>query len=209
MYRGKPIIGIVGGIGSGKSFVASLFGELGCLVIDSDRLIAQVYQREDVRQTLRQWWGPGVFDPAGGIDRQAIAGRVFDDAEERHRLESLLFPLASQLRDEQMAASGPDTVGYVWDAPLLIEAGLADRCDAIVYVDVPDMTRAGRVMESRGWTMQEWQRREKTQLPLDKKRKMAKYMLRNTAGADEVRSQVRELLSRIVADMCGRECQEA
>lgn len=209
MFRGKPIIGIVGGIGSGKSLVASLFSELGCMVIDSDRLIAQAYEREDVRRTLVGWWGAGIIDSANRIDRQAIAERVFANPEERLRLEGLLHPLASQLRDQQMAAAAPDTIAFVWDAPLLIEAGLADQCDAIVFVDVPDEVRARRVMETRGWTMQEWQRREKCQTPLDNKRKMAKYMVRNTAGAGEIRNQVRQVLPRIVDDICGRERQKA
>ncbi|MFI5382424.1 MAG: dephospho-CoA kinase [Tepidisphaerales bacterium] len=209
MFRGKPIIGIVGGIGSGKSLVAALFGELGCMVVDSDRLIAQAYEREDVRRTLVGWWGPGIVDSANQINRKAIAEKVFVSQDELRRLEGLLHPLALQMRDEQMAGADPATVAFVWDAPLLIEAGLAGQCDAVVFVDVPADMRARRVMESRGWTMQEWQRRENNQMPLDNKRKIAKYILRNTAGPDEVRSQVRLVLSRIVAEVHGRERPKA
>ncbi len=205
MFRGKPIIGLIGGIGSGKSFVASLFGELGCMVIDSDRHIAQAYEREDVRQTLVQWWGPAVLDAAGRVSRKAIADWVFASPGERQRLEGLLHPLAAQMRDQQMASADAQTVAYVWDAPLLIEAGLAGQCDAIVFVDAPEEVRIRRVMETRGWTLQEWQRREKNQTPLDNKRKVARFIVCNTAGLDEVRSQVRHVLSRIVAEIHGRE----
>ena len=205
MFHGKPIIGIVGGIGSGKSFVASLFGELGCMVIDSDQQIAQAYDQQNVQQTLVQWWGPDVLDAAGQVRRKTIADIVFANPAERQRLEGLLHPLIAQMRDRQMASAEPQTVAFVWDAPLLIEAGLAAQCDAIVFVDVPEEVRMQRVMATRGWTMQEWQRRENNQTPLDNKRKMARFIVRNTAGLDEVRSQVRHVLSRIVAEIHVRE----
>ncbi|MGA2497129.1 MAG: dephospho-CoA kinase [Tepidisphaeraceae bacterium] len=205
MFRGRPIIGIVGGIGSGKSCVASLFRELGCMVIDSDRCIAQAYEQQNVQQTLVQWWGPGMLEAPGRVNRKAVADKVFANPAERQRLEGLLHPLASQMRDWQMASADTQTVAFVWDAPLLIEAGLASQCDAIVFVDAPEEVRIRRVMETRGWTREEWQRRENNQTPLDNKREIAKFVICNTAGLDEVRSQVRHVLSRIVAEIHGRE----
>lgn len=201
MYKGKPIIGIVGGIGSGKSFVASIFGELGCLVINSDDQVSIAYQRKVVKETLRSWWGDGMFRPDGSVDRVAIAQRVFSDESERRRLEGLLHPLVAEMRDQEMAAAAgnPNILAYVWDTPLLLEAGLGAQCDAIVFVDAPLHQRQQRVLRQRGWTPAELAQREKLQLPLDKKGEMAKYIFRNTAGAGEVRSQVRELLSRILA----------
>jgi len=150
---------------------------------------------------LRQWWGREVFDRDGRVDRGAIARRVFSDERELRRLEGLVHPVVSELRDRQMreAAADPSVVAYVWDTPLLLEAGLAEDCDALVFVECPARERQRRVMRSRGWTAAEWARREKKQLPLDKKRKAANYIIRNTAGADQVRSQVREVLSRILA----------
>ena len=90
LFFGKPIIGIVGGIGSGKSFVADLFGELGCLVIKSDEQVYQVYRLPEVKQTLRDWWGVEVFDTAGEVSRPAVAKRVFNDSQQRQRLERLV-----------------------------------------------------------------------------------------------------------------------
>lgn len=201
MFAGKPIIGIVGGIGSGKSFVARVFGEMGCLVIDSDEQVGRAYERPEVKAALRAWWGEGVFDAKGAVNRQAIAGKVFTDPSRRQRLEGLLHPLVGRLREEAMrqAADDPYVVAFVWDTPLLLEAGLGGRCDAIVFVEAPLEQRLARVGAKRGWGKEELARREKLQLPLDKKREVAKYMVRNTAGADEVRSQVREVLSRILA----------
>jgi dephospho-CoA kinase len=200
VFRGRPIIGILGGIGSGKSFVARLFGELGCQVVNSDDLTTRVYEDKRVRRATMNWWGEGVFDEAGQINRRAVADRVFNDAEERRRLEGLIHPQVSRLRDREMKLAGKHVRAFVWDAPLLAETGLDRECDALVFVDVPGGLRLSRVRESRHWTKAEWLRREKMQLPLDKKRKMAKYIVRNTAGADEVRNQVRLVLSRIVAE---------
>src|ERR1051325_3109742 len=119
MFAGKPIIGIVGGIGSGKSFVARLFGELGCLVINSDEQVTRAYESPEVRRTLRSWWGKEVFDGLGNIDRKAIGRRVFHDADERKRLEELLHPIVARMRATQMmqAADDRDILAYVWDTP--------------------------------------------------------------------------------------------
>jgi dephospho-CoA kinase len=204
LFLGKPIIGILGGIGSGKSFVARLFGELGCLVVDSDAQVALAYQRDDVRRTIVSWWGEQTYHPDGRLNRRAIAERVFNDGSERARLERLLHPIVAQMRDEAMSAAPRATVAFVWDTPLLVEAGYAGRCDALVFVDVPDAVRLERVRTTRGWTEADWRRREKLQMSLDIKRPMAKYTVRNTAGADDVRLQVRQVLSRILAETSGR-----
>src|SRR6476646_11786299 len=92
MFNGKPIIGIVGGIGSGKTFVARLFGELGCMVIEADALVREAYDDPRVRRTLSEWWGGEVFTPTGSIDRPAVARRIFENELERRRLEGLLHP---------------------------------------------------------------------------------------------------------------------
>jgi len=202
MFSGKPIIGLVGGIGSGKSYVAEMFADEGCLVIDSDKAVTEAYQRADVREKLRQWWGGAIVLPNGQVNRKEIAGRVFNDEQQRRRLEGLIHPIVAELRDQQMqlAANDASVLAYVWDTPLLLEAGLGRQCDAIIYVDAPEPERIERVRRTRGWDAQELRRREKLQMPLDKKLDMANDIVRNTAGADEeVRNQVRKVLSRILA----------
>jgi dephospho-CoA kinase len=201
LFAGKPIIGIVGGIGSGKTFVAKVFGEMGCLVISSDDQVRQAYRDYRVKQALRQWWGPMVFGPDGEVDRSAVARKVFSKAEELRRLEQLIHPLVSEAREGVMRANAGNAqvVAFVWDTPLLIEAGLNRQCDAVVFVDAPLQLRQQRVGQSRGWGPSELESREKSQHPLDSKRKISDYVVSNTAGPDEVRAQVREVLSRILA----------
>ena len=202
MFANKPIIGLVGGIGSGKSYVAQMFADEGCMVIDSDAAVTLAYTRPEVREKLRQWWGASVLLPNGQVNRKEIARLVFNDEQQRRRLEALIHPIVAELRDDQMRQGATDASvkAYVWDTPLLLEAGLGDQCDAIVFVEASEPERLERVRRTRGWDEAELRRREKLQMPLDKKLNMANDMVRNTAGADEeVRNQVRKVLSRILA----------
>jgi dephospho-CoA kinase len=178
-----------------------------------------------VLRTVRGWWGDDAFQPDGRIDRRAIARRVFGSSEERRRLERLIHPVVARLRDERMAeaarlAPPARPVAIVWDTPLLFEAGLAGRCDAVVFVDATRADRLRRVRDTRGWDEAELDRRENSQWPLDKKRTMSHHVLTNTgqpatpardsenpvqaadvtpATTDGVRPQVRLILSRILA----------
>ena len=206
MVAGKPVIGIAGGIGSGKSFVARLFGEAGCAVIDSDAQARAAYQDSAVLETLRGWWGDGVVLPGGDINRPAVARKVFADEAERRRLEGLIHPWVAEARRREMAAAAndPQVVAYVWDTPLLFEVGLDAECDAVVFVDAPQEQRLKRVRETRGWDEAELLRRQKSQWPLDKKRRISDYVVTNTTDADDARGQVRKVLSRILARSSNR-----
>jgi dephospho-CoA kinase len=201
VFSGKPIIGIAGGIGSGKSFIAQLFANEGCLVLNADDQVRALYVDPAIKETLRTWWGDGVFNSHGDVDRSAIAHIIFADAEQKKRLESLLHPKVDQLRIAAMkaAAADPQVLAFVWDIPLLFEVGLHVRCDAIVFVDAPPAQRLQRVHQTRGWDEIELLRREKLQLPLDNKRRMSNYILENTADVGFAQRQVREVLSGILA----------
>lgn len=201
VFNGKPIIGIMGGIGSGKSTVAGLFGEMGCLVIGSDEQVREAYADPKVRQTLCQWWGTEVMDEAGQVRRDWIARKIFADPAQRIRLEQLLHPWVAARRDQVMRAASDDAqvLAFVWDTPLLVEAGWDRQCDALVFVKAPREQRLARVRQSRGWDEEELQKREILQTPLDKKEKMSDYVISNTADLEFTRDQVRTVLSRILS----------
>ena len=203
MFHGKPIIGIIGGIGSGKSFVAGLFGELGCVVIDSDRLVHAAYARPDIKAVLRERWGDEIFSTDGSLNRRAVAKRVFGNEAERQWLEGFIHPVVTADRDRIMAAevAKPGVIGFVWDTPLLMETGANEQCDAVVFIDVPLPVRLARVA-SRGWTESDLLTREKLQMPLDKKRSVADYVLSNAADEKSAREQASTILSSIIAS-CG------
>jgi dephospho-CoA kinase len=201
VFRGKPIIGITGGIGSGKSTVARMFGEMGCLVIDADEQVRQAYQDPAVVQQLRQWWGDEIIKEPGELNRGKIADIIFSDPGQKRKLEELLHPKVAELRQRRMAeaADDPQIAAFVWDTPLLFEAGLRGECDAVVFVEAPFQQRLERLEQSRGWDEAELRRREKSQWPLDKKREISDYTVDNTANADHVRGQVSEVFFRILA----------
>lgn len=209
MRHGKPIIGISGGIGSGKTFVADLFGELSCLVIKSDEQVTQAYEDPAIVNQLRRWWGDEVVQAGGRVDRRFIADRIFHDPAERNRLEQLLHPYVARRRDERMrqAADDAQVLAFVWDTPLLFETGLDRQCDELVFVEAPFDLRLSRVATTRGWDRAELLRRENFQRPLDTKREISDHVIRNTADAAVTRSQVREVLSRILSktDRAARE----
>jgi dephospho-CoA kinase len=201
MIQGKPIIGLAGGIGSGKSFVAQIFRELGCGVITSDEDVRAMYLRADVKDALRSWWGDAVFVSSGDVDRKAVAARIFKDETQRQRLEGLIHPLVAARREQltRAYAQEPQTVAMIWDTPLLYETGLNRECDAVVFVDASLKDRLERVQKQRGWVGGELERRENVQWPLDKKREISDYVISNTAEAGVVRDQVKSVLSLILS----------
>ncbi|MCG3131738.1 MAG: Dephospho-CoA kinase [Phycisphaerae bacterium] len=200
LKRSKPIIGIVGTIGAGKSAVAGLLAEIGAGVIDSDAAAHEVLQEEDVRRTLVQWWGPRVCPDGQTVDRSVVASIVFADPEPLRRLEGLLYPRIAARRDAQAARFDQDAAirAIVLDAPKLIEAGLDGLCDAVLLVDADRDLRLKRLAASRGWTEGDLLARERRQISVDEKRAKADEVIINDADLSALRPVVRAALERIL-----------
>jgi dephospho-CoA kinase len=198
----KPIIGMAGGIGSGKSWVARQMADLGGgAVFDADAVARRLLDEPQVRRQLVAWWGPQVVGPDGRVDRELVADRAFADSAERQRLESLVHPLvaAEQRRAIEQAQKSPSIRFIVLDVPLLFEAGIASECDCVVYVSADRATRLRRVAESRGWDADELARREKNQWPLDRKLDFSQHIVDNSDDEAQVKAQVRDLLPEILS----------
>jgi len=196
----KPVIGLAGGVGSGKSLVATQLAALGCAVIDADQLAKQALGQPEVREQLVHWWGPKILNGQGEIDRHAVGQIVFDDPDQLHRLEQLIHPLVHQARGRlgQRYQEDADAIAIVEDCPLLFETGLDKHCDKIIFVKTSRENRMRRLATSRGWSDQELARREKNQIGLDTKAQKADYIIVNDAGEDECLSQVRRVLFQIL-----------
>lgn len=196
----KPVIGVAGGIGAGKTLVARQLEQLGAVVVDADGIAKQLLDREDVQAKLVAWWGDSILDAQGRTDRQQIAQRVFETPEDRQRLETLIHPLVAEQRDRIIAAAqnDPQAVAVVVDAPLLFEVGWNHECDRIIFVKADRSLRLEREREHRGWDESELMRREKIQLPLDKKLELAHDVVENNSSEAECLEQVRNVLQRIL-----------
>jgi len=198
--RIKPIIGLVGGIGAGKSTVARILQSLGAAVIDSDRLAHDELANPEVIATLRGWWGDKVC-PSNDVDRKALASIVFSDPRKLDRLEKLLYPRIHRQRERLVEGFNADPAvrAIALDAPKLYEAGLGDYCDAVIFVaaDWPDRVR--RVAASRGWSEEELRRRENFQNSLDTKRANADHVVINHSSLDQLRIDVERILASVLA----------
>jgi len=197
----KPVIGLVGGIGAGKSQVAGLLKACGCAVIDADRLCQELLDDPQIAGTLRQWWGERAWPRGGAVDRKAIADIVFRDEAELERLESLLYPkvIEKQRRLIEAHRSDPAVRAVVLDAPKLMEAGLDAQCDVVLYIEASPKVRAARLARSRGWSEHERARREKMQFPLDRKRARADYVIDNNSDTNELSTRIDEVLSQVLS----------
>lgn len=198
----KPIIGLCGGIGAGKSEVARELGRLGGLLIDSDQLNHEVLRRPEVRDTLRQWWGDEILGEDGKVDHGRLAKLVFEDAEQKRRLESLVHPLIAALREDmiQNSAGDPTVRAIILDSPLLLESNLDRLCYVVVFVEASETHRLRRLQRTRGWDLQELRRRERWQMPPGEKRSRSRYVVRNEGSIEQLRSQAREVFEQVVAE---------
>lgn len=189
-----PLIGLIGGIASGKSLVAAELARLGAAVLDADRAGHEVLELPEVADALRQRWGERVLDAAGKIDRRAVGQIVFDPSPAGKRelefLEQLTHPRIGQLLTEQAARWGDGGArALVLDAPVMEKSGWYGLCDRIVYVDAPRPVRLARARQ-RGWTEEDFVAREGAQESLEQKRGRADLIIDNSGSLTETREQV-------------------
>jgi len=199
----KPIVGLAGGVGSGKSRVAAEMARLGALVIDSDQLSHQELETQEVKEVLGEWFGPSVFARDGSVDHRKLAGVIFGDSAQRLRVERLLHPRVARRRAElvEQARADASVAAVVLDSPLLFEVDLDLQCDAVVFVDTAESTRLERLARSRGWDVEELKRREKWHKTLDFKRARSDYIIDNDSSIDALCRQVEKTFSKIISSV--------
>jgi dephospho-CoA kinase len=149
------VVGLTGGVGSGKSTVADFFVELGAALVDTDAIAHELTgPNGDAMPALLAAFGPSVANAAGAMDRAAMRQRVFADASARSVLEGILHPMIRQLSDQRCQSA---TAAYVILAvPLLVEsATYRQRCDRILVVDCPENRQIERVMARNGLSADE------------------------------------------------------
>jgi dephospho-CoA kinase len=192
----KLVIGLIGGIGSGKSQVAAAFARHGARIIAGDQLGQAALRDSDLRARVASRWGEDILDEDGEIDRRRLAAIVFADPTQRKALEAITHPwIRQQIRSEIEEARGDPRVPFlVLDAAVMLEAGWNEVCDRLVYIEAPRALRLERVARQRGWNEKEVDVRERAQLPLTEKAIRADHVIDNSASLEHLNRQVNDLL---------------
>ena len=191
-----PIIGIIGGIGSGKSLVAAELVKNGGYLIQGDQLGHEALRQPDIKAKVVERWGQDLLDDKGEIKRRALGLIVFADLNELRVLEGLVFPWIGKRIVEEIARArtDPNVKRIILDAAVMMEAGWGGVCDQVIFVDTPPEVRYQRLREKRGWTEKEVRERERSQMPLEEKRRLASAVIDNSRAPQRVVEQVANLL---------------
>ena len=202
------IVGLTGGIGSGKSTVAAMFGKQGATVIDADAIVHELQALgQPLVDEIAAEFGPEVLAPDGSLDRDALGAIVFRDPEARHRLNRLVHPkVGAEFARRLQAARETAAPLIILDIPLLFEGRAAGTggasamsFDATVLVWVPREAQLERQLAREDYDRAEAERRIAAQLPLDDKRALADHVIDNSGSREETERQVRELYARLTA----------
>ena len=195
----KPIIGILGGIGSGKSTVANEFAKLGCKVIDADKIANELLERKIVREKVVGLFGRAILDSAGEIDHKKLANVVFADADKLSSLNRIIHPLVLERAEGLIKRYNRQNQvkAIVLDMPLLVEVGWSKRCDKLIFVDCKRQLRVERA-KKMGFDKNQLKIRENFQISLDNKAGLADNSIENNSGFLVLAKQVADIFSYIV-----------
>lgn len=202
------VVGLTGGIGSGKSALAGELAALGVPVIDADAVARRcVEPGGDVLPAIVERFGADVLAPDGTLDRGALAAIVFADDEARLALEALTHPCIRAGIADELAALGrradPPAVVVV-EHPLLVESGATATVDTVVVVEAPSAQRVARLVEERGMTVEDARARIAAQADDATRRAAADVLVHNDGPREALAGAARDLLARLVATGEGR-----
>ena len=197
------VIGLLGGVAAGKSAVAAALATHGLKGIDADDKAREAAEDPGIRRQLADRFGADILDADGKLDREALAREVFARRGAREDLEAILHPAIRAAITEELQEALSRGTSVVLDAPLLLEAGLIDRCDVCVFVDASTAVRRKRARE-RGWQDGEIERREAVQAPLPVKKARCTYTIVNDGPLTDIAPMVAAVLQRITSSSAPR-----
>jgi dephospho-CoA kinase len=196
----KPIIGILGGIGSGKTTVANAFAKAGCKVIDADKIAHELLEQKDVKSSIINIFGKAILTIEGKINRKKLADVVFEDSGKIKAINGIIHPLV--LAQVEALISEYNTQNQVkaivLDMPLLAEVGWEKRCNKLIFVDCKADLRLKRTMKNGILNESQLKRRENFQISLDKKKSIADNVLDNNSDCEALAKRVADILSDVV-----------
>jgi len=196
----KAIIGIIGGVGSGKSTVAAEFGKLGCAVIDADKIAHELLEEKAAKKKIVGLFGQAILDSAGKIDHRKLADVVFADADKLSSLNKIIHHLVLGRAEELIRQYNRqnEVKAIVLDMPLLVEVGWAKRCDKLIFVDCKRQLRVDRAKKMGVFDENQLKIRENFQISLDNKVAIADNTVDNNSDFSALARQVTDIFSYIM-----------
>lgn len=198
------LVGLTGGMATGKSTVSALFAHLGARIIDADLLARDVVAPgQRAHAEIVQAFGPEVLQDDGYLDRKRLGAIVFADADKRKRLEEITHP-AIRVRQQRILSVYEEEAFegvVIWDAALLLESGSATGMDRVVVVFADPATELSRLMARDGLGEEEARRRIASQMPVAEKAKLADYVIDNSGSRAETERRVREVYRALLGDL--------
>ncbi len=191
------VIGLTGGIATGKTTVSNYLKELGYPVIDADVIARQVVEpgTKGLRM-ITDTFGAKVLTSDGQLDRQQLAQLVFTSSEQLQQLNRILQPIIRE-RIQELIGTSKDSV-VVIDVPLLYEQHYEELCDVVMVVSVQPQQQLKRLMNRNHLTMDEAKNRVASQMPLSSKERLADVVIDNNGSVEETRQQVKRWLNQVV-----------
>jgi dephospho-CoA kinase len=185
------LVGLTGGIGTGKSTVARMLEKRGAVVFDADVLARQaVAPGTPGFDQVVERFGPNVLAPGGGLDREALASIVFSDPAARRDLEGIVHPEVRRMFAEGCEEYRDSDRVVVFSAPLLVETGMHTAFDLLIVVSAPVATQIERLMRDRGMAERDIQARIAVQLPLEAKAEVADILVDNEGTLEDLERRV-------------------
>jgi dephospho-CoA kinase len=194
------VIGLTGGIASGKTTVRKMFEELGAYTLDADELSHKTLHQKDVYQKLLEHFGNGILDKDKKIDRKRLGKIVINNKKELKFLESVVHPKIAEMRDafiENVKKKYKDAV-IIYDVPLLYEKKMENMFDTIIVVYVDRKTQIKRIMKRNKISEEGAEKRLKLQMDIEEKKKKAQIIIDNRGTLDDTFKQVKNIWDKTI-----------